>query len=99
MSILITAANSAQAHRLKKQLNRDDVILGDYHTLPAFMLMQGKMVQLPNPQSISYTHEMLALCLDNSVDLIYVLDTAETGLLLESQQLFKEYNIDIQVTK
>ncbi|MDB5002906.1 MAG: hypothetical protein JWQ34_1131 [Mucilaginibacter sp.] len=98
MNILITSANSAKAYRFKSKLNAvDNIILGDYNELPAFMLAQGKMIKLPNPQSISYTHEMLALCLDNSIDIIYVLDNKEAVLLTESKQLFTEYNIDIQV--
>jgi len=98
VNILITFANSAKAYRLKNRLNvGDNIILGDYNELPAFMLAQGKMIKLPNPQSISYTHEMLALCLDNSIDIIYVLDNKEAMLLMESKQLFTEYNIDIQV--
>ncbi len=98
MNILITSANSAQAHRLKNNLNAaDNILLGDYNDLPAFMLAQGKMIKLPNPQSISYTHEMLALCLDNAFDIIYVLDNNEALLLNESKQLFAEYNIEIQI--
>lgn len=97
MKVLITEANSARAHRLKNQLNIDEVVLGDYHDLPNFMLISGKMIQLPKPQSFSYTHEILALCLDNSIDIIYVLDSNEASVLSESVQLFKEYNIDIQV--
>jgi hypothetical protein len=89
---------SSKAHRLKTTLGNEDVVLGDYQDLPAFMLADGKMIKLPNPQSISYTHEMLTLCLDNSIDLIYVLDNNEAKLLLESKQLFEEYNIDIEVT-
>jgi hypothetical protein len=98
VNILITSANSSHAYRLKNRLNDDDsIILGDYNELPAFMLAQGKMIKLPNPLSISYTHEMLALCLDNSIDIIYVFDNKEAALLMESKQLFTEYNIDIQV--
>lgn len=94
--ILITGANSAQAHRLKNQLNTDEVVLGDYRDMPQFMLVSGKMMRLPNPQSTAYTHEMLTLCLDNGIDKVYVLDKQEAVLLLEAVQLFKEYNIDIQ---
>jgi len=98
VNILITSAKSAQAYRLKNRLDvADNIILGDYNELPAFMLAKGKMIKLSNPQSISYTHEMLALCLDNSIDIIYVLDNKEVVLLIESKQLFAEYNIDIQV--
>jgi hypothetical protein len=97
MSILITSALSAEAHRLKSKLDPANVILGDYNDIPAFMLAQGKMINLPNPQSFSYTHEMLALCLDNAIDTIYVLDNKEADLLMESKVLFTEYNIEIQL--
>jgi hypothetical protein len=40
---------------------------------------------------------MLALCLDNAIDVVYVLDSKEAELLMESKQLFTEYNIDIQL--
>lgn len=97
MNVLITSALSAEAHRLKSKLTTTTVILGDYNDVPAFMLTQGKLIKLPNPQSFSYTHEMLALCLDNAIDTVYVLESKEAELLKESKQLFTEYNIDIQV--
>ncbi|MES2375850.1 MAG: hypothetical protein V4553_04700 [Bacteroidota bacterium] len=97
MSVLITSALSAEAHRFKSKLNLTNVILGDYNDVPSFMLAQGKMIKLPNPQSFSYTHEMLALCLDNGIDTVYVLDNNEATLLMESKQLFTEYNIEIQL--
>jgi hypothetical protein len=95
---LITAANSAHAHRLKNKLNNDAVILGDYNDLPAFMLAAGKMIRLPNPTSAAYTHEMLTLCLDNAITKIYVIGKDEAGLLLEAQQLFTEYGIELLIT-
>ncbi|MBC7399558.1 MAG: hypothetical protein H7289_06410 [Mucilaginibacter sp.] len=97
MNVLITSALSAAAHRLKSKLNTVSVILGDYNDVPAFMLAQGKLIKLPNPKSFSYTHEMLALCLDNAIDTVYVLDNIEAELLMKSKQLFTEYNIDIQL--
>ncbi len=97
MSILITSANSAQAYRLKKELSTANVILGDYNELPAFMLEPGKMIVLPNPESTSYTHEMLACCLDNAIEIVYVLDKKEAKFLLEADRLFSEYGIDIQL--
>lgn len=96
MNILITAANSAQAHKLKNSLNLGTIILGDYMDLPAFMLVPGKMIKLPNPQSSAYAHEMLTLCMDNNVDIVYPLKEQEFQLLTEARQLFKEYNIDIR---
>jgi hypothetical protein len=97
VKVLITSALSAQAHRLKNKLHDVDVVLGDYNDVPTFMLELGRMIKLPKPQSFSYTHEILALCLDNAIDIVYVLDSKEAALLLESKQLFTEYNIDIQI--
>jgi hypothetical protein len=97
VKVLITSALSSEAHRLKSKLNATTVILGDYNDVPVFMLAQGKLIKLPNPQSFSYTHEMLALCLDNAIDTVYVLDNKEAELLMESKQLFTEYSIGIQL--
>jgi hypothetical protein len=95
VNILITAANSAGAYRLKNQLNSDTIILGDYNQLPDVMLKSGKMIKLPNPASVAYAHEMLTLCLDKDITTVYPLNNDEMALLNEAAQLFKEYNIDI----
>jgi hypothetical protein len=95
VSILITSANSAAAYQLKTKLNADQVILGDYEELPALMLKSGKMIQLPNPKSASYSHQMLTLCLDKGIEAVYPLREEEAVLLKEAEQLFKEYDINI----
>lgn len=94
MSILITSASTAQAQKLKKQLDAKDIILGDYNELPAFML-SANMIKLPNPASNSYAHQMLALSLDRQIEKIYALNGAEVTLLREAEQLFREYGIEI----
>jgi hypothetical protein len=91
VKILITSATSAQAHKLKNSLNNDEVVMGDYNELPAFMAM----LKLPNPASDTYAHEMLTFCLDNNIDTAYLLNQQEAQVLLLSEQLFKEYNINI----
>ena len=91
MKTLITSANAAAAHQLKNKLNIDTVILGDYLALPDFMVKAGKMIRLPDPQSGSYAHQMLTLCLDNDIGAVYPLRAAETALLKESEKLFNEY--------
>ena len=95
MNILITAANSAPAYRLKNQLSEDNIIMGDYMDLPDFMLKPGKMVRLPDPKSVSYTHEMLTLCLDLGVEALYLLRPQEMELIKQSEILFNEYQIKI----
>ncbi|WP_183557688.1 hypothetical protein [Mucilaginibacter sp. SP1R1] len=98
MNILITAANSAPAYKLKNQLNSDDIVMGDYMDLPDFMLKPGKLIRLPNPASTSYTHEMLALCLDMGIEVLYLFREQEIALLLKAETLFNEYNIKILPT-
>lgn len=95
MKILITAATAAQAYKQKNKLNGAEIIMGDYMDLPDFMLKPGRLIRLPNPASPSYTHEMLALCLDLAVDQVYIFRKQETELLKQSEVLFNEYNITI----
>ncbi|MFB9845367.1 hypothetical protein [Mucilaginibacter ginsenosidivorans] len=95
MYTLITAANSSEAYALKNSLNTTDVLLGDYLELPEILIKSGKVVQLPDPLEISYTHRMLALCLDKNIDAIYPLRQQEKQLLKNSKQLFTEYGINI----
>ena len=91
MNILITAATSAEAHKLKNQFVTDNVILGDSAELPAFM----KIIKLPSPASMSYAHEMLTLCLDKGIERMYALQEEEYALLNEAEQLFGEYGIEL----
>jgi hypothetical protein len=97
VKILITSANSTAAYQLKNKLSADNVILGDYLDLPDFMVTSGQMIRLPNPASTSYSHQMLALSLDNGIEKIYPLREEEAVLLQEAVQLFREYNIDINL--
>jgi hypothetical protein len=99
MNTLITAAASAEAYRLKNQLNKHNIILGDYLELPAFMLGSANMIRLPNPASLSYAHEMLTLCLDKKINTVYALREEELTNLVKAEQLFEEYGIEIVNTK
>jgi hypothetical protein len=95
MYALITAATSAEAYKLKNKLNSDNILLGDYADLPAFMISSGNIIKLPKPGSFSYAHEMLTLCLDKQIDTVYVMKDQEKVLLTEVRQLFTEYGIKI----
>ncbi|MGY4536296.1 hypothetical protein ACVW0P_000703 [Mucilaginibacter sp. UYNi724] len=91
MKVLITSATSAQAHKLKTTFVNDEVVLGDFHDFPAFM----GIIKLPNPAGDTYAHEMLTLSLDNNFDTLYLLNKQEAEVLVHSEQLFNEYNINI----
>ncbi|OOQ61880.1 hypothetical protein [Mucilaginibacter pedocola] len=95
MTVLITAAASAGAHKLKNKLNAWQILLGDHADLPDFMVKNMGLLKLPNPSSASYQHEMLTLCLDRGIEAVYALNTQEFEQLRQSELLFKEYNIDI----
>lgn len=97
MYILITAAATAEAYRLKNALGGEDVILGDYVELPDLLVRSGKVIVLPSPENAAYTHQMLALCLDKAIGSIMVLRDEEKELLLNAKQLFREYDIQIEV--
>jgi hypothetical protein len=96
MAILITAAASAESYQLKNRLE-GDIILGDFMELPELMLRTGKMIELPNPASNSYSHQLLTLCIDKNIHTIYPLRKEEQVLLKESEQLFEEYGIGIKI--
>ena len=97
MYTLITAANSAEAYNLKNSLHNDEVLFGDYLDLPEILVQSGKILKLPDPKSPSYTHQVLALCLDKNINTIYPLRELEKKLLINARQLFYEYGIDILV--
>lgn len=98
MYTLITAANSSHAYRLKKSLNSDHILLGDYLEVPDLLIRSGNAIKLPDPATIAYTHKMLSLCLDKNINTIYPLRKEEAYLLLNSRQLFHEYGINIKVS-
>jgi hypothetical protein len=99
MYTLITAATSAEAQRLKNQLGAENILLGDYQDLPAFMLKGTNMLKLPDPASTAYAHEMLTLCLDKNIKLVYALREQEQLLLNEAKQLFEEYGIEVKSSR
>jgi len=94
MYTLITGAATSMAYKIKNSLRNENIILGDYAELPSTMLSKT-MIQLPNPASPSYAHEMLALCLDKEIDHIYPLKIEEQSQLTKAIQLFNEYGIAI----
>jgi hypothetical protein len=94
MNTLITGAATSMAYKVKNSLAAENIILGDFAELPTVMLSKT-MIQIPNPASPSYAHEMLALCLDKEIDHIYALKTEEQDQLNIAKQLLAEYGISL----
>jgi len=96
MSVLITAATSAQAYKLKAAVNTGEkILLGDYLDLPDLMIKSGAMIKTPSPENPSFAHLMLTLALDNQITKIYALRPAELALLQEAKILFAEFDIEL----
>lgn len=94
--VLITGARLPQAHALKRSLIEHTVFMGDYYDLPKLPGDEPLFIQLPAPQSSSYIHEFLALCLKLQVSKVFILDALEFKLLEPARQLFEEYAIDFE---
>ncbi|MXV52050.1 hypothetical protein GS399_13800 [Pedobacter sp. HMF7647] len=96
MAGLITAGSSSQAYKLKSLIADDgDVFLGDHKPLPSVKLPGICFIKIPSSASLSFAHELLTLCLDNGITMVYPLCYQEIRLLAESKQLFSEYGITV----
>jgi len=93
--VLISGARLPQAHALKRSLIEHIVFMGDYYDLPK-LPDEPLFIQLPAPQSPSYIHQFLALCLKLQVSKVFILDALEFKLLEPARQLFEEYAIDFE---
>jgi hypothetical protein len=94
--VLITGARLPHAHALKRSITEHEVFMGDYYELPKLPSGEALFVQLPAPQSPSYIHQFLALCLKLQVSKVFILDALEFKLLEPARQLFEEYAIDFE---
>ena len=94
MSVLITGSAGSAAYKIKNRLAIEGIMMGDYAALPSIML-SAKMIQLPDPASVSYAHQMLTLCLDKGINTVYVVKEEEWKLLQEAAKLFEEYGVDL----
>ncbi len=91
--LLLTGAASAAAHKIKSIIPSDNLLLGDFEPLPA---MAG-LVVLPSPESLTYIHDFLKICLSQSVSAIYPIRRSEIKALAAARQLFEEYGIEINI--
>jgi hypothetical protein len=98
LNILITAAATAQAYQLQRLLNtHDSIFLADCEELPQVALRGKKFIKIPSGNSPSFAHLLLTVCLDNCIEKVYPLRSAEVLALAEARQLFDEYGIKLMV--
>lgn len=97
MVALITGAASAAAFRIKRLLDFDRVIFADHLDLPQSIFKETRFLQIPAGTSSSFAHQLLKLCLDNQVDMVFPLRKDELQPLAEAKVLFGEYGIRLVV--
>lgn len=85
--ILLTGAASAGAFKVKSLFPLGDIVMGDYEPLPPM----PSLIILPSPASATYIHDLLKICLVESVTEIYPIRRAELLALLKAKSLFAEY--------
>jgi hypothetical protein len=95
MPALITAGLSQQAYRLQRILNSQDVIYADISALPFIPGRRGLII--PSYHSMSFTHEILKICLDHRIDRVFPLVYGEITELSKARLLFSEYNISLVI--
>lgn len=91
--ILLTGAASAAAHKIKSLLLADNLLLGDFEPLPAMACL----VVLPSPESATYIHDFLKICISASVSAIHPIRRTEIKALAAARLLFEEYGININI--
>ncbi len=97
MVALITGAASAAAFRIRRLLDFDQVIFADHLDLPQLIFKETRFLQIPEGSSSSFAHQLLKLCLDNHVDIVFPLRKDELQPLAEAKVLFSEYGIRLIV--
>ncbi len=84
--VLITAASNAIAYQLAYHLPHDEILFAD---------TKGQKIIIPEGDKVSFAHELLSLCLDLGVDLVFPLKASEQKALTEAKVLFEEYEITL----
>lgn len=97
MAILITGAATAEAHRLNRALNFNDVVFADNVDLPQMLFKETTFFRIPHGNSSSFAHQLLALCLDHHIDVVLPLRREELRALAPARKLFDEYGIKVMV--
>ena len=95
MKTLITGGKSAQALKLLKAFTGDQVVLGDYGDMPAFISSQYQMMDLGPRNDDTIAHNLLNACLDQEAGRLLPIYRFELEAIVKSAVLFEEFNIHI----
>lgn len=94
---VITGATTAQAQRLAKNLEGQEVYLTDYNPIPQVLLKSGRFLQLSLNENNTYVHELLKVCLDVQASYLHIIRPQERDLIQGQEVLFEEYGIQVLI--
>ncbi|WP_410221307.1 hypothetical protein [Pedobacter sp.] len=93
--ILITAATTATAIKIKKAFAGFKLILADYGEVPQLQTENYSFLSLGNQNKESTAHILLTSCLDQDVNMILPLYRFEIEAVSKAVTLFTEYGIKV----
>lgn len=94
-TIIITTGTSAKAQSKAKLYSEDRVVFADSTPIPKPLLDSGRFIQIESVSSPHFIHDLLKACLNQSADLLVLMEEREVQLVLPERILFEEYNIEI----
>lgn len=94
---MITGAASAAAFRINRILGFDEVIFADHLDLPLSVFKETRFLKISEGNSSAFAHQLLKICLDNHIEMVFPLRRAELKALAEARILFEEYGIKLIV--
>ncbi len=98
MKTLITAGSQAAAYKVERTLPSGTACyLGDNANFPLPRFPEGRFVVVPKTDSPSFIHDLLTLCLDLDIGVVYPLRSGEQEALREATALFDEFEIRLVI--
>lgn len=97
MGVMITGAASAAAFRLNRILGFEEVTFADHFDLPQSVFKETRFLRIPEGSSQAFAHQLLKICLDNHIEMVFPLRRTELRPLAEARVLFEEYGIKVIV--
>ena len=92
---MLTGGKSAQALKLLKAFQGDQVVLADYGDIPAFSSSNYQLISLGERNEETIAHNLLSTCLDLGVERLLPLCRFELEAVVKSAVLFEEFNIHV----
>ncbi len=90
---LITCGQHPGVYFLEKWFPHVDFVYGDASFIT--QISESQQVLLPKVSQGDYIHELLNICLDKQIDVVFAMGFAEQELLAEAVELFSEFNINL----